>query len=246
MRTVVISQARMTSTRLPGKVLLPLANHSVLGLHLERLRLSGFPAVVATTDRPVDAPIIDVARRMGVAVHCGDELDVLSRFADAAVAHEADVVVRVTSDCPLVDGAVVARAVEFWRRQGDSAVYVSNTVRRTWPRGFDVEVFSTDLLLRAHKRAVEPHHREHVTPYLYDGTDESVTVHQLTRTRDGAENLRVTLDTEDDLEMLRQLVEHIDAVGSSAEDVIAALREHTTIAAMNAHVVQKVLPESRP
>ena len=148
-RVGVITQARTTSTRLPGKVLLEVGGRTLLDHHLDRLATSGLGVYVATTVNATDDGIVELARRRGVGVHRGSEDDVLARYHECAVANDLDVVVRVTSDCPLIDGRVIAEGVAEFLRQDDPRLYLSNVVARTFPRGFDFEIFGAPLLAEA-------------------------------------------------------------------------------------------------
>lgn len=167
MKTIIIVQARMTSTRLPGKVLLPLAGEPMLVRLLERLRRvqRADGIVIATTTNASDDPIAALCAQQGVPCHRGSELDVLSRYADAARLHAADVVVRITSDCPLIDPALIDQLIAVYE-EGDSD-YVSNMLPPTWPYGMAVEVFSATALAQAHAEATQDAEREHVTPFIY-------------------------------------------------------------------------------
>ena len=168
----VVTQARTGSTRLPGKVLIEVAGRTMLDHHVDRLVTAGLDVYVATTDGASDDRVADLAQRRGIAVFRGSEEDVLSRFAGCARTHELDVVVRVTSDCPLIDGGVVADGVTKFlqlRKQHGDDVYLSNTLERTYPRGFDFEVVAAAALQRADREATARRDREHVTPWLYAG-----------------------------------------------------------------------------
>jgi len=196
---------------------------------------------VATTNNATDDPVVSAAETLGCSVFRGDEYDVLGRFHSAALSHDLDLIVRATSDCPLIDGHLVRQGVDLWLSHGRSDLYVSNALTRTYPRGLDFEVFSFELLQRAHTKATEPHEREHVTPYMYTGADPTITSAQLTRTADGAEQLRLTLDTPDDYELLQVLFEKHAAATLDAEALIHLLRQHPELAALNRHVQQKGL-----
>ena len=163
-RVGIITQARTGSTRLPGKVLQEVGGKTLLEHHLTRLLASGLPVYVATTTDPADDPIVEIAERLGCGVHRGSEDDVLARFHDTAVAFGLDVIVRVTSDCPLVDGDLIASAVEQYVAAEDPWLYLSNTQIRTFPRGFDFEIFGIGALAMAHSQAKGGPLREHVTP----------------------------------------------------------------------------------
>jgi spore coat polysaccharide biosynthesis protein SpsF len=233
----IITQARTTSTRLPGKVLAALGDSTVLDLHLDRLATSGLPVFVATTTNRSDDAIVTMCERRGVAYHRGSEADVLSRFDGCAGEQDLDVVVRVTSDCPLVDGSLIAAAVERYVTHDEPRLYLANTLERSFPRGFDFEVFGTDLLREAATRAREPFQREHVTPYLYDGSAE-VVLENVAAPSDHSD-LRVTVDTADDLELVRGLVDDHDAATLDWQGIVDVLRSHPGLVALNAHVVQK-------
>lgn len=235
---VVITQARTTSTRLPGKVLLAAGGRTMLEHHLDRLAASGLPIVVATTDNATDDPVATLAERHGAAVTRGSEHDVLGRFAQAIREHRPDTVVRVTSDCPLIDGDLLRRGVAAYLAAADDTVYAANTLTRCYPRGLDFEVFSAGALLDADARATEPAHREHVTPWLY--TDPHRAKLDLRWDRD-ASLYRITLDTRDDLRLLRTLIEQYDALRLDAVGLVALLDDHPELAALNAHVEQKKL-----
>lgn len=170
-RVVCISQARMTSSRLPGKVLMEAAGAPLLAHHLGRLcRTRLVDAVVlATTFNATDDPVAELAGRLGVRVFRGDEHDVLGRFAGAAGAFGGEVVVRVTADCPLIDPALIDEAVaRFLAGQADTPPldYVNIDTGR-FPRGLDAEVFTRRALDQAAREAIAPDEREHVTPFLY-------------------------------------------------------------------------------
>lgn len=170
-RVVCISQARMTSSRLPGKVLRQVAGRPLLAHHLDRLgRARRIDAVVvATTVNAADDPVVALAGSLGVPVFRGDENDVLDRFVRCAEAFDADVVVRVTADCPLIDPALIDAAVARFldgRDQVPAVEYLSIDTSR-FPRGFDAEVFSRAALNAAGREATDPVEREHVTPFIY-------------------------------------------------------------------------------
>lgn len=236
----VITQARMTSTRLPGKVLLEAAGRTFLDHHLDRLLAAGLDVYVATTTNDSDDPIVDLAHDRGLSVHRGSEHDVLSRFTGTIEEFSLDTVVRVTSDCPLIDGSLVARAVQEFEAAGDPWLYLSNGLSRTWPRGMDLEVFSATALLDAEASATDLAHREHVTPYLYTNGSGRMTLRNLARPSD-ASAYRLTLDTAEDLQLLTTLIEGYDALALDAEALIALLDAHPELAAINAHVEQKKL-----
>lgn len=239
-RVGVITQARMTSTRLPGKVLLPAGGRSMLDHHIDRLLETGLPLVIATTTNAADDPLVALAEARGVGVFRGSESDVLGRFAGAAVEAGFDTVVRVTSDCPLIDPALIVEGVRRFAEADDADAHVSNVLQRTYPRGFDFEVFSTAALLDADRTATLPAEREHVTPYLYRPREGSPRTHAVTQDRDSSQ-YRVTLDTAEDLLLIRTLIEQYGAAALTASEIVAVLDAHPEVASINSEVEQKKL-----
>ena len=169
MKTLVVVQARTGSTRLPGKVLLPVAGAPALVRMLERVvaARSAFQLVVATTERREDDALAELAHRFGASVFRGHASDLLDRHYRAAVAASADVVVKVPSDCPLIDPAVIDAVIGEFLAGGEFD-YVSNLHPASWPDGNDVEVMRFTALEQAWREARAPHEREHTTPFLWD------------------------------------------------------------------------------
>ena len=170
MKTVAIIQARMGSTRLPGKVLLDLAGEPMLARVVHRVQRAASlqEVIVATTVQPADDAITQLCAGRGWPCARGSQDDVLDRYYQAATASQADVVVRITSDCPLIEPDVIDQVVGALLAGQPEVDYASNVQPpRTFPRGLDVEVIRFDALERAWREDVDPAWREHVTPYLY-------------------------------------------------------------------------------
>ena len=240
----------MGSSRLPGKVLAALEGETVLGRTVERARAIGGvdEVVVATTRASADDAVVQEAERLNVGCTRGSEDDVLSRYVEAARLHGADVVVRITSDCPLLDPAASARVVAALHdqlRAGAPADYASNTIERRYPRGLDTEAFTSTALYRVDRLAQAPREREHVTLYMYEHPTE-FTLISVPGDADHAAQ-RWTVDTETDLEMVRQVYARLDTVALAARrgrifgmaEVLALLEREPWIAAINAGVEQK-------
>jgi spore coat polysaccharide biosynthesis protein SpsF len=193
--------------------------------------------VVATSTDPGDDPVAERAAALGVEVVRGPEQDVLARFVLALDQHPADAVVRLTADCPLLDPALIAAVVNTWRAEPELD-YVSTTLRRTLPRGLDVELARAGAL-RALAATATGHDRVHVTSGLYAAPDRyrlrGITVEP------PADDLRVTLDTAEDAAALDLLVSLLDEVPPDWRTVVARLRGRSDIVALNAHVQQKAL-----
>jgi len=240
MRTVAIVQARLGSTRLPGKVLADLCGDTMLARVVQRLRAAHRvdDVVIATTLRDEDDLILDEAKRLGVGVFRGSEHDVLARYLGAARAFHAGIVVRVTSDCPLLDPWVVDDVIWALRAQQHND-YASNTHTRTYPRGLDVEALYLETLARIDACATSVPAREHVTAYLMEQPG-AFTMQQVQAKRDDSD-LRWTVDTQDDLALARLLYERLGLAHTIRpySDVVAAVRAMPELTAINAHVTQK-------
>jgi len=211
-QTATIIQARMTSTRLPGKVLADIDGRPALAGMLVRVRraVHAGHVVVATTVNATDDPVAKLCEELGVAVHRGDEMDVLGRYIEAAKAVDADPIVRLTADCPMIDPGVVDQAIQIYLESGVD--YVSNGIQRTYPDGLDVEVFSRHSLEVAGREATHPFLREHVTPYIR-GTFPQYESGEFRighcKFEADFSHIRWTLDTDEDLERIRRLVERL-------------------------------------
>jgi spore coat polysaccharide biosynthesis protein SpsF len=236
----IISQARMTSTRLPGKVLKTIAGKSVLAYHVSRLKQTGFPVFLATTTNHTDEPIAAFAKVQNLSVYRGDEQNVLSRYYNCALENELDVIVRVTSDCPLIAPELVKNGIEIYLKTQDPFLYLSNALERTYPRGFDFEVFSFALLERAFKEATKSEDLEHVTPYIHQNRTGDIHFEHVKNPADKS-NYRITLDTPEDFELLRVLIEEYRADQLSGSEIIKLLDDHPELVAINAQIEQKKL-----
>lgn len=241
--TIILVQARMGSSRLPGKVLKEVTGRPLLGFLLERLARvkRAKKIVVATTDLPGDLPIVDYCRKESTSVYCGSETDVLARFYYAAKEHGADVVVRVTGDCPLIDPAIIDLAITKFHNQ--KCDYLSNTIQRSYPRGMDVEVFSFLSLEKAFEDSSSSWDREHVTPYIYNHP-KIFDLHHLNAKNDSS-RYRLTVDTADDLTLVTQLIENIYSHNPrfNLSDLLQLLGRHPEWEKINQHVEQKTHTE---
>lgn len=242
-RTVAIVQARMGSTRLPGKCLIDIGGQPMLARVVDRVsraeRIDAF--VVATTTNAADDLLVRLCRDRGWEWFRGSESDLLDRYLGAATEHDAQIIVRITSDCPLVDPGVIDLVVDRLVEAGP-ADYASNTLgRRTYPRGLDVEAFTREALLRAWEEDDEPGWREHVTPYVYRHPEVFRLV-PIALERDLSGH-RWTVDTAEDLKLVRRLYAHLPTDGFDWTDVLALVESHPEWTRINAHVEQRRVPD---
>ena len=206
---VAIVQARMTSKRLPGKVLMDVCGKPAMQRMLERVMCAQYldKILVATTCNEEDDPIVDLCRRFSIATFRGDEFDVLGRFLSAAEKADAHSVVRLTADCPMIDPAVIDQIVRKFN--SGNWDYVSNCGERTYPDGLDAEIFTLQALKVANLKATHPFLREHVTPFIR-GSHPQYGSGRFRRTDvkfdADLSHLRWTLDTIEDLQRIRKLV----------------------------------------
>lgn len=208
MKVVLIVQARMGSSRLPGKVLLTVAGRPMLAHQIDRLLKVRYAdqIVIATSTEPADDAIVKFCEQIGISVFRGDENDVLSRFVGAAVKYEADVIGRLTADCPLIDPAVIDQVISSYFEDPHERVYVSNTFERTFPRGMDIEVFSRVLLFEAGLKATSKRDREHVTPFLIRNEQSDITQRNISCWKN-LSAYRFTLDYQKDYTQISAILE---------------------------------------
>jgi len=245
MKTAVIIQARVGSTRLPRKVLLPLGGQTVLSRVIDRVRLANRvdQVVVATTDQPADDAIAQEAERCRTTVCRGSESDVLDRYHLAASACNASTIVRITSDCPLVDPQLLDRMLMRFQHASNASGpidYLSNVHPRTFPHGLDIEIFTREVLSIAHREAEQAHQREHVTPFFYENPSR-FRLQNVTQAVDQSA-FRWTLDEPADQTFFEAVFRHFDDKQFvTTQSVIDLLSRYPELARLNAHVQQKGL-----
>jgi spore coat polysaccharide biosynthesis protein SpsF len=237
MKTVAIIQARMGSTRLPGKVAMDVGGKTMLARVVERVRETPGvnEVVVAIPDTAADDPIVEICRALDVQSQRGSEHDVLDRYLSAARDSGADAVVRVTSDCPLLDPQVSGSVVR--RFQTARPDYASNTLVRTFPRGLDTEILPMEILELAAREAVDDPDREHVTLFVWR---QPARFRLLSVEVEGDHSHhRWTVDSPEDLELIRRIYGKLGDAGFGYQEVLDVLTAHPEWAEINAHVEQK-------
>ncbi len=236
MKVSIISQARMASSRLPGKVLKQVKGKSLLFYHVVRAKWSGLPVIVATTKNREDDVVRKECETLGIPCFRGDQDDVLDRFYRCARENGLDAVIRITADCPLIDGNLIKRGYDLFLESG--ADYVSNILERRYPRGLDFEVFTFGALEQAHKNARELPEREHVTPYIWRNHPELFKLKNLPYSRDRS-GYRITVDTKKDLELVETLMNDFEAEKKGHEELIGILDKYPYLSEINKEVEQK-------
>ena len=240
--TAVI-QARMSSNRLPGKVLLPVGEKLVLDWVLDAVERSNTidKIILATSSDSSDDPIQEYAELRGVDCFRGSLDDVLGRFVGAVekFAPETAAVVRITADCPLLDFELLDLVVDSWLNS-KSIDYVSTALTRWLPRGMDAELITTEALKRLNELA-QDYHRTHVTSYAYSHP-ELFSLLEVTDTSNYSK-FRVTLDTKEDYELIKEVVLELEGLTPSLEAIVDILVKHPELVKINSEIAQKKLAE---
>ena len=233
---VAIVQARMGSTRLPGKVLMEIDGEPLLGIMLSRVAKAKLldKTIIATSDLPTDDDIEEFCQKNGYECFRGSENDVLSRYYKCAKKYKADVVVRLTADCPLIDPKIIDSVINFfWEKSVD---YAGNTVppeTSKFPDGSDVEVFTFKSLEKAYKKAKNPKDREHVTFYLWK-YNHGFTTAQFSLSNDWSK-YRFTVDYPEDFEVVEYLIQTINNndISGNLNEIIDLLDKNPIVKEMN-------------
>ncbi|MCA1988868.1 MAG: glycosyltransferase family protein [Desulfarculus sp.] len=257
MRTIATIEARMRSTRLPGKVLLPILGRPMLELMIERLnRVRGLDGVViATSEDPSCQPIAELAARLGVGCHRGSEDDVLTRVLEAARSMRAERIVQTTGDCPLVDPATVEAVLALHDQgRGDFCANMLTRelaplpsgqepfpARRTYPVGLDVRVFRLADLEEVARLSTDPVDHEHVSNYFWEHPERFRLANLDGGLPDWARELRLTVDTAEDFSLINSIFEELYPTKPdfSLAEVLDLLARRPELADLNRHVVQK-------
>jgi len=224
-KIVATIEARMTSSRLPGKVLLDLGGKPSLQQIVERLRRSKHidEVVVATTVNATDQPIVDLCETIGCKYFRGSEEDVLLRVLDTAKSVDGDIIVEITGDCPVIDWRHVDHLVELFFAQ--DCDYAANMIERSFPRGFDTQVFPVSVLDKVNESTKDQQDHEHVSLYIYSNPDKFKLVNWVAEGKMHNPDLEITLDTQEDYEMIRKIYDKLyhDNNDFKAEDVVDLL-----------------------
>lgn len=234
----IIIQARMNSERLPGKVLKPIDGIPMIGILIERLKQSGIPIILATSTNTDNDVLVDFVINYGVSVFRGSEDNVLERYYLAAKTVNADPIIRLTGDNPLLEGKLVKEVLNFYLKQNNSKTYLSTGLSKTYPLGISIEIFSFELLEEANFNANHPGELEHVTPYMHQNKPGNINIIPY-RGKMDRYNYRLTVDTKEDLELHKILIEKYRADKMSIDDIISILDIHPELQKINNWIHQK-------
>ena len=236
MRKLIIVQARMGSSRLPGKVLEEVCGKTLLEHLIVRLRRvkQADKIVIATTIKEEDIPIVDMCKKLDVPFYRGSEEDVLSRYYEAALHYKGDLIVRVTSDCPLIDPSIVDKALTFYIENHNEIDYVSNNLKQTYPEGMDVEIFPFSILKEAYEEPKRESEREHVTPFIkYNPIRYRLSNIEYS---ENFSHYRWTVDTSEDLHLITKILNTLynDKPEFTMKDIVSVMKSNPEWISINA------------
>ena len=241
MKVGAIIEARMDSSRLPGKVLASVLDKPMLGRLIERLNL--VPEIdviiVATTKNIEDSAICDTAERYGAGYFRGSSEDVLSRVLECAKQNSLDLIVEITGDCPLIDPSVVSKVINSYFKS--DCDYVTNAHIRTYPDGMDVQVYPTHILATSAKMVNSDLEKEHVTLHIRNNPELFSRFDVCAPSNQHWPELGLTLDTKEDLDLFEILIQALepDDIGFSLDDILNFLNDKPEVIDLNSHVVRK-------
>jgi spore coat polysaccharide biosynthesis protein SpsF len=244
MNVIAIVQARTGSTRLPGKILKKINNKVVLDYVIERIQQCSKidDIVLATTTSEKDDVLEKYAKNKVITLFRGSEEDVLSRYYKAAEKYKADQVVRITSDCPLIDPKIIDKIIDS--HIANKADYTSNTLNRTYPRGLDVEAISFKTLEEAYKNSNKEYQREHVTPYIIEHPEKFKLQNIESVGKIRRPDIRITLDTPEDLKLIKKILLHFNNLDFTTEEIIEFLNRNPKLLDINKNIKQKGVENS--
>lgn len=229
-----IVQARIGSTRLPKKVLLAInPSETVLSFGIKQIQQCNLidKVVIATTDLREDDELVEYIKKFNMPVFRGSSMDVLERYYQCAKKFSFSIIIRITSDCPLIDPTIVDEIISNFINNKNSFDYASNVhPQRTFPHGSDIEIFTFEALETAWKEAKKPSEREHVTPYLYNNKKFKLFNHT---SKNDLSNFRWTVDYLEDLELVRQIILKIQARPILINDILTLLSENPELKKIN-------------
>lgn len=246
MKKVVIIQARMGSTRLPGKVMIKIKEKTILNHIVDRIKYcNNIDEIIVATSIDKNNDVIEKeCSRIGVNCFRGSEQDVLARYYNAATKTQADLIVRITADCPMIDYNIIDKMMDEFMKKCISKKmdYMSNfdVVKNTFPRGMDVEIITIDALKKSYKEAKKDYEREHVTPYIYNNPGRFSMLGY--SNNEDLSKYRFTLDTKEDLKLIKIIYDNFyNDSKFNMVDIISFLNKNPELIKINQSVIQKEL-----
>ncbi len=246
-KIIAIVQARVGSTRLPGKVLRPLSGKPMLWHVFNRLSHSKLihKTVIATTTLPEDNQIELFCKENRILFYRGSSDDVLNRYFECAKKFRTEIIVRITADCPLIDPEIVDKMIKAFLKLNELRIfdYLSNTIHRTFPRGLDIEIFSFRTLLKVNRQAAKEYEREHVTPFIYEHP-QMFKIKNFVSEKDYSFH-RWTVDTEEDFKLVEEIYKALYNQKKIflLEDILKLFKNRPELININQQVPQKKLGE---
>lgn len=240
MQINVSIEARITSTRLPGKVLMEIKGKPILQIMVERVKESKFinDIIIATTINKTDDAIVDLAKKIKVGCYRGSEENVLQRVLAAHKEFNSDIIVELTGDCPLIDPLLIDECIEFYLSNKDRYDYVSNCVERSYPDGMDTQVFPMKVLEEVAQKTDNPLDKEHVSRYIYASGEYRI----YTIKAQGDlfwPDLGITLDTREDFELIKSIFEHFKDNDFTLRDILKLLRQNKEMLNINKNIKRR-------
>lgn len=242
MKVICIVQARMGSERLPGKVIKPILDQPMILYTLNRLKRSKYSdqIIVATSDKEQERPLVNVVKSNGFEIFRGSEYNVLKRYVDTCREYGGDIIVRITGDCPLIDPTIVDNVISYYIMYDFD--YVRLDVPNTFIRGFDVEVFSNDVLMHTFEEVSSvdnnKKYKEHVTLYIYENPHK-FNIGYVKGNKLYNKNYRLCVDTIEDFELIEKILNHFKDPYVPAKNIVKFLDNNLNIAYINKNIHQK-------
>ncbi|MDD3223512.1 MAG: glycosyltransferase family protein [Clostridium sp.] len=240
MNIICIVQARMGSERLPGKVIKPILNKPMVLYTLERLNRSKYidKIILATSNRDIEKPLVNIVKNSGFEAFLGDEADVLKRYKEASDKYNGDIIIRVTGDCPLIDWTITDNVISHFLMYNYN--YVRLDVPDSFVRGFDVEVFSKSALDKVYEctEDLDDMYREHVTLYMYRHP-EQFKIGYVKGDPFYSKDYRLCVDTKEDFRLVSNIYGHFKDEFVPAKEIIKYLDNNKNAAAINSVISQK-------
>lgn len=241
MNIICIIQARMGSTRLPGKILKKIKDKPMLDYVIERVKLSTNinNTVLATTESSKDDVVVDYAKRKKINYFRGSEDDVLSRYYYAAIQFKGQIIIRISADDPLIDPEIIDQVIDLHLET--NADYTTNNLIKTFPLGSDVEVFNFQALEYAFNNAKLGYQREHVTPFIKENSKRFKLENYEAKGKLRRPDIRITVDTKEDFELIKLIILHFNNNYFITEDIINFLETNSHLLNINKHIQQNVV-----